>query len=102
MEDIKSKLSENSMEDHRNVYLCILAQAITDNKFTIEFISDSESIKTLSMDGQATLKSKSGQVTLYQIEASQSFELKIARNEGFPYISSKLCKPGKEMSTCVQ
>jgi len=71
MTDIKTKLSDNSMQDHRNVYLCIMAHAITDSKFTIEFTSDAEGMKMLTLDSTSTLKSDAKQVSFYQMDTTQ-------------------------------
>jgi len=59
------------MEDDRDVYLCLLVQAKTDTKFSIEFTSDAEAIKTLYLDSSTTLRSDAGQSTFYQIDSTQ-------------------------------
>jgi hypothetical protein len=59
------------MEDDRDVSLCILVQAKTDTKFSIEFTSDAEAVKTLTLDSSYTLRSVAGQKTFYQIDSTQ-------------------------------
>ncbi len=53
---IKSKLSENSMEDD-TPYLCVLAIASSDTKFSIEFTSDKNGIRQLAIDTTTALSS---------------------------------------------
>jgi hypothetical protein len=81
------------MEGDATPYLCVLATAPADTKFSIEFTSDKDAIKQLAIDTTTALSSSSGQKTLYQIDTSQYVYLKITREEGFPHFSSKICKP---------
>lgn len=57
-EDIKSKFEEKDMADDNNLYLCILAHAPTDTKFSIEFSSDQNGFKKLEVDTRITLDTK--------------------------------------------
>jgi hypothetical protein len=102
VEDIKAKISENSMEGDSTPYLCVLAVAPSDSKFSIEWTSDKNTIKTLAIDTTTALSTISGQKTIYQIDTTQETYLKITRDEGFPYFSTKTCKPeGGDFSNCV-
>lgn len=85
----------------KNPYICILAQAYLDSKFSIEYISDDGLIKQLTVDNFYTQKSERGKVTYLQIDASQEFTVKITRNEGFPYISHTICKSGDDFEACL-
>lgn len=93
IEDIKTKLSENSMEGDNTPFICLLATASSDSKFSVEWTSDKNSIKTLAIDTVAPLAAAAGEKHLYQIDVSQEVYLKIIRDEGFPYLTKKLCKP---------
>jgi hypothetical protein len=55
----------------KNPYICILAQAFLDSKFSIEYVTDDGLIKQLTLDNFYTQKSESGKVTILQIDASQ-------------------------------
>lgn len=71
IENIKTKLSENSMEGDNTPFICILATASSDSKFSIEWTSDKNSIKTLAIDTVTPLSAASGEKHLYQIDVSQ-------------------------------
>lgn len=101
MEDVKKKLSENSMESDRNIYLCLLAQATHSSKFNIEFNSNSEGYKKMKIDTTTTLKSM-GKQWLYYMDNSQDIRLKISRNLGFPHYCSKLCKAQDDKASCFE
>lgn len=103
LEKIKEKISENSMEGDPTPYLCVLATAPADTKFSIEFTSDKNAIKQLAIDTTTALVSTHGQKTIYQIDTTQYIYLKITREEGFPYFSKKECKPKEaDISQCVE
>ncbi len=59
IEDVKKKMSENSMEGDKNIYLCLLAQADQSSKFNIEFNSNAEGYHKLKIDTTTTLKTSS-------------------------------------------
>jgi len=59
------------MEDDKQVYLCLLAHAYLNSKFSIEFTSESQSMKQIYLDSTTTLRSSSKQTTFYQINATQ-------------------------------
>ena len=60
MEDVKKKLTENSMENDKNIYLCMLAQGgAQDTKFNIQFNSNSDGYKKLTIDSTSTLTGSS-------------------------------------------
>lgn len=101
MEDVKKKMSDNSMEGDKNVYLCILAQSDKNAKFNIEFNSNGEGFKKLAIDSTTTLKSAS-KSHLFYMDNSQEIYLKITRDAGFPYYQTKLCKPEDEMTKCFE
>ncbi len=79
------------MEDDRDVYLCILATAFLDSKFSIQYSTESYNLKNMALDNFYIKKLASNEVALYQIEATQEFYLKVSRTEGFPYITTKMC-----------
>lgn len=99
MEEVKKKLSDNSMEGDKNVYLCVLAHADKNAKFNIQFNSDGEGFKKLAIDSTTTLKGANKEA-LYYMDNSQEIYLKITRDQGFPYYQTKLCKPEDEMTKC--
>lgn len=102
LESIKSKLSENSMEGDPIPYLCVLATANEDTKFSIEFTSDKNAIKQLAIDTTTRLSSSKGQTSYFQIDTSQQVYLKISREEGFPHFAQKACNPkDKDLASCV-
>jgi len=45
------------MEKDQNLYLCLLAKVDYNTKFSIEFNSQVDDIKTLSLDSSITLRS---------------------------------------------
>lgn len=103
LESIKAKISENSMEDDPTPYLCILATAQQDTKFSIEFTSDKDALRQLAIDTTTALSSEQGQKSLYQIDSSQYVYLKITREEGFPFLAKKTCKPKEaDLAQCVE
>lgn len=85
----------------RNPYICILAQAYLDSKFSIEYISDDGLIKQLTLDTFYTLKSEAGKVSYMQVDASQEFKVKITRTDGYPYLSHTLCTSGDDFEDCL-
>lgn len=89
------------MEGHRNIHLWILVQAVSDSKFSIEFTSDSTAMKTLTLDSTYSLHTKGNQTNYYRIDASQEFQFKITRIEGFPFISTKTCPGGNSQIDCI-
>lgn len=60
METVKQRLKDNNMEEDKNPYVCILAKAYLDSKFSIEYTSDNEIIKQLMLDSFYTVKSAIG------------------------------------------
>jgi hypothetical protein len=97
---IKRKLEDNNMNLEKNPYICILAQAYLDSKFSIEYVSDDGLIKQLMLDNFYTQKSDSGKATYFQIDGSQEFQVKITRNEGFPFLAHTICKSGDDFEDC--
>jgi hypothetical protein len=91
IEEVKKKLTDNEIENDKNIYLCVLAEADQSSKFNIEFNSNGEGYKKLKIDTTTTLKAAEKQV-LYYLDNSQETYLKISRNEGFPFYSTRLCK----------
>lgn len=49
----------------------MLVQAKTDTKFSIDFTSDADSIKALSLDSSYKLRLSPGQSSSYQIDSTQ-------------------------------
>jgi hypothetical protein len=79
------------MNEDKNPYICILAKAYQDSKISIEYTADDEIMKQVMLDSFHTVKSETNQVSLLQVDATSEFSLKVTRNEGFPYLSYKLC-----------
>lgn len=59
------------MEGDNTPYLCILASAASDSKFSIEWTTDKNAIKTLAIDTTTALSASKGDKNLYQINLSQ-------------------------------
>ena len=57
MENIKKKMSENSMENDKNIFLCLLVEATQSSKFNIEFNTNNNGYRKLKVDTTTTLKS---------------------------------------------
>ena len=102
MATIKKKLEENNMNADKNPYICILAQAFLDSKFSIEYASDDGLIKQLMLDSFYTVKSKAGEETFFQVDNSQEFTIKLTRTNGFPYLTHTICKAGDDFEDCFE
>lgn len=60
-------MSENSIEINNGGYLCILASTDSDSKFTIEFNSEADSMKRLSIDTTNPIVLNKGEKDIFQI-----------------------------------
>jgi len=90
MDNIKKKLKDNEMNEDKNPYICILAKAYQDSKFSIEYTSENNIMQQVRLDS-FYVKSKANEVTILQVDGTQEFSLKVTRTEGFPYIAYKVC-----------
>ena len=50
-------MSENSMENDKNIFLCLLVEATQSSKFNIEFNTNNNGYRKLKVDTTTTLKS---------------------------------------------
>lgn len=80
------------MNNDKNKYICILANAYLDSKFSIEYSSDNQLIKHLTADSYLTKKLEAHQTAYFQMDGAQEMVIKITRTSGFPYLSNKICK----------
>ena len=85
------------MESDKNPYICILAYAYTESKFSIEYVSESTNIKDIPLNTAMAVHMKKEESRMFQLNANSKSFLKIERTSGFPYISTKLCSPVKDM-----
>lgn len=92
------------MEEDKNIYLCILAKAYTETKFTIEYDSDEEIIKLLSYDSFEHVELKPNTPKLFQLEAQQKYEIKFTREKGYFYVKIAVCKNDNmdNYQTCLE
>ena len=95
-------MEEEDMEDHRNIYLYVLVEAVSDSKLSLEFTfteEETDNVKMLSSDSleHVSLPAKSEKIFFTSIE--QPFEIKVLRNNGFPFYHDKTCK--KDIEKCV-
>ena len=54
------------------------------------------------MDTTTVVKLKGDETKLFQVYANFKFYLKISRTTGFPFISTKICSPVKDMEKCLE
>ena len=102
IEKIKKILQEQEMDDHNDIYLYILARAVTDSKLSIEFEfndQDEEKVKMMSFDSFEHVKLQPKKSKLFYTSIEQPFEIKIQRSNGFPFYSTKICK--KKLDDCI-
>lgn len=59
------------MNEDKNPYLCILAEAYLDSKFSIEYSSDNNIIKQLTLDNFYTHKSAKDTTKIFQLDGAQ-------------------------------
>ena len=93
------------MEEDQNVYLCILAKAYMQTKFTIQFDSDEEIIKLLSYDSFEHISLKPNEPKLFQLESRERYELKFTRERAYYYIKITVCKndaDSEDFQTCLE
>ena len=88
------------MNEDKNPYLCILAEAYLDSKFSIEYSSEKGLIKQLTLDNLYTEKIDR-QGKMLQVDATQEFTVKISRTVGFPYYSHVFCKSTDDFDDCL-
>ena len=89
------------MDSDKSPYLCILANAYSESKFSIEFVSESTNIKDIPIGTTMAIQMKREETRIFQITANFKFFLKIARTSGFPYYSKVVCSPVKDMEKCL-
>lgn len=89
------------MSEDKHPYICILARAASDSKFSIEYDSNDEIINQLQLDSSYVHKGTANSAKIFQIDASQEFKLKITRSAGFPFIDQALCKSNEDLETCL-
>lgn len=102
MNSVKKRLEQNKLDDDKNPYICILAEAFMDSKFSIQFISDEGLIKQLMLDSFSVHKSDKPEDSYFQIDGTQEFTIKITRSSGFPYIDNVVCKSGNDFEDCLE
>jgi hypothetical protein len=69
IDDIKRKLELNGMEGDKSPYICILAYAYLESKFSIEFVSEVTDIKDIPIDTTTAVSLKRDEMRLFQVNA---------------------------------
>lgn len=100
---VKQILESEEMDEHNNIYLYLLVEAITDSKLSIEFeFSDEESdrVKMISFDSFENVRLSKQSSKIFYTSIEQPYELKIIRNNGFPFYYGTTCKD--KLDKCVK
>ena len=89
---IKETLKEKGMTDHKNLYLCASVASFESCKMTLEYTSEDDGFKELTLDSFESVKMLPNSTKLFKISSEVESFVKIARITGFPLVTYKLCK----------
>jgi hypothetical protein len=83
------------MEDHINIYLYIVIEALKDSKLSVEYAFNEinePNEKLMGYDTFEHLMLTQRSYKIFYTTITQQYEIKITRQNGFPFFFGKVCK----------